>query len=122
MANEMHDVATGTEAEAPAGTTAPPVAKSLDEMTDSELIDAALAMEKQFPEPNWEDCRPDGQWFMDNWNELFRLYPHEFVAIHGKAVIAHGTNSHRVLPEAARKLNISPQRFILEPLWPHTRF
>lgn len=120
MANEMNEA----NATAESASTAPPPAdgpreKSLDEMSDIELIRASHEMEKRFPQPDWEECKPDGRWFMDNWHELFRLYPREFVAIHGKAVIAHGSNMHRVLLEAARKLNISPQRFIVEPLWPY---
>lgn len=115
MANEVTDL--NAPAEPASGAPAPadgPREKSLDEMTDTELIRAAHEMEKRFPRPHEDDCKPDCQWFMDNEHELLRLYPDEFVAIHGGAVIAHGTNVHRVNLEAARKLNISPQRFIVE--------
>jgi len=118
MANEVTEL----DATAEPGSTAPPPAdgpreKSLDEMSDIELIRAAHEMEKRFPRPHEDDCKPDAQWFVDNRHELLRLYSGEFVAIHGGAVIAHGTNMHRVNLEAARKLNISPQRFIVEPLY-----
>jgi hypothetical protein len=120
MSNEMNEVnAAESVPVAPAPATDPP-AESTAEMTDTELIRAALEMEKRFPAPDPDDCKPDARWFTENWKELLRLYLYQYVAIHGGAVVAHGPNPHRVRLDAARKLNISPQRFIVEPVWPVT--
>ena len=90
------------------GTAAPPGPR-LDDLTQ-ELID----FEAQFPPPNEKEIFADCRWIQDHWiDDSLSPYRGTHVAVFNGAVVGSGGDSVRLQLDAARKLNVHPQRLVV---------
>jgi hypothetical protein len=89
---------------------------------DEELAREIIEFEKGRSVPDLEDIRADARWFEDHWGKPeLTQYRGSFVAVLNGAVVGHGPNALLLQLETAKRLNVHPQRFILEYI-PHPTF
>ena len=74
-----------------------------------------IAFEKQFPPPDRAAISANGQWFLEQLGtDTFVPYRGYCVAVLDQTVVGHGRNSLQLQLDIARKLNVHPQRLIVE--------
>lgn len=91
------------------------VARSGRPPSDEELAREIIEFEMGFPPPDLNEIRADARWFDEHLDKPeLAQYCGSFVAVLDGAVIGHGPNALLLQLEAAKRLNVHPQRFILE--------
>jgi hypothetical protein len=98
-----------------ATSTANGLAPHADRRSDEDLAREIVEFEKHFPPPDTNAILSDARWFQDHWDKPeLTQFRGNFVAVLNGAVVAHGSNALLLELETAKKLNVHPQRFILE--------
>lgn len=93
----------------------PAPAASAAERTDYELAREIVAFEKQFPPPEQDRISADAGWFEAQWGtETFVPYRGSFVAVIDQTVVGSGRNALQLQLDTAKRLNVHPQRFLVE--------
>ena len=74
---------------------------------------------KQLPPPDVNAILADARWFEESWGKpALTQYRGNFVVVFNGAVVAHGIDALQLQLDSAKKLNIHPQRFIVEYIPP----
>ncbi len=83
------------------------------------LIRETIELEQQFPPPDRDDQIADAKWFQERWGKPeFEPYRGTYVVVLNGSVVACGKDELRLRLDVARRLNVNPQRFIIEYIPP----
>lgn len=72
-------------------------------------------LEKQFPEPTWDEVRPDWEWFyVHSADPEMEPYYYQLVAIYGKQVVGSDPQDELALRiRLSKQYQIHPERFVV---------